>query len=81
MLLETRTRDMIAEVTATIGTKTLSMFGLVTPEGIEVHAISLLETMAAFGYRKSQLFAFAKDATIKAESGLRILINPGEHFA
>lgn len=72
---------MLAEVTATIGTKTSSMYGIVTPEDIEVAAISLLETMAAFGYRKSQLFTFTTDATIKAESGLRILINPGEHFA
>lgn len=72
---------MLVEVQATIGTKTLSMYGIVAPAGVVVAAISLLETMAAFGYRKSQLFAFAKDATLQSETGLPVLIDPGEHFA
>lgn len=72
---------MLTEVSATIGTKTLSMCGIVTPAGVVVAAISLLETMAAFGYRKSQLFTFAKDATLQSKTGLPVLIDPGEHFA
>ena len=72
---------MLVEVQATIGTKTLSMCGIVTPDGAVVAAISLLETMAAFGYRKSQLFTFAGDVTLRSTTGIPVLIDPGDHFA